>query len=249
MENNIKFKEFNSMEEIAGYYIAGANLYDFTFFEREGNIKFNFDFRTKSSLNAKKIIGLNITANKINADSIEAVDIESNLISTNELRCITINCKSINAIKLYASKVTAEEVNACTVNVMDFKAFKASIGEIYSHKIKCKNLTVRSFLKANEVICEDLNAFCKNIEINDVKTDKLDCENIEASNIISRIIKAKNITAHKIKSETLFYDSFCIAFETFQVFKISGIRKNHIHKCLDSEIIFKEFKENTKVFI
>lgn len=90
-------KEFNSLQEIEKYYDEQTNTYVFT---EDGKyidlVKFNFDLKIDSSINAYNIDAYNIMARNINALDINAGDIDA----------VDINARNIDVYNIKANNIS-----------------------------------------------------------------------------------------------------------------------------------------------
>lgn len=121
-------KEFNSLEEIQKYYDEKTNTY---VFKEDGKyidlIKFNFDLKIFSHIDALGIEARNIDAYDINSHNINVWDIDAR----------TLVCNDINAWDVKADFIYACNINALNINsiVIDYYAV------CFAYKsIKCKSI-------------------------------------------------------------------------------------------------------------
>lgn len=95
------------------------------------------------------------------------------------------------------------------------------------------NLCIHSGIVAGNINADDIKA--KDINAWNIKADDINTGNINAWNIKTLDINAGNINADDIN-----YYATCIARQTFKCKTVKGRRKNSLHACLDSDIVFKK---------
>jgi len=114
-------------------------------------------------------------------------------------------------------------------------------------KIEVENFIINASIVAWDISAEDINAWdisARNINAEDIRAGDISAEDINAWVISARNINARNINAEDINANRIYYYASCIAYKSLVCESIEGRRKNSIHTCLDSEIVYRGKKDS-----
>ena len=117
--------EFNDLDEMKPYLDEKTSTYRFN-----DDVRFFFDLRSDSSINARNIKALNIDAWHINAWNIKAWDIDARDINAWHIDAGNIDARDINAGNINAGNINAGSIDAKDINALDINALDIDAASI-----------------------------------------------------------------------------------------------------------------------
>ena len=229
-------KEFKSISEIKKYYDEEINTYVFKEDDHYIDVKFNFDLKINSNIEAKNIKAGNIAVLDIDADDIEAKNIKAGDLKVRDIKSDDIDAGDIDANDIKAWSIKARDIEATNIKSKSIYANDIDTGDIDATDINARDID------ADDIDARDINA--RDIDARDIKAWSIKARNIDAGDLKVRDIKSDNIDAGdiiagNIKAGSITYYAVCITHFSLDCNLIKGRRNNHISDCLDNPVIIR----------